>query len=143
MDTIDHTQAMGPRILGGRYEVAQLLGAGGLAEVYEGFDRLLASRVAIKVLGARRAHDPAFLARLRREAQAAASLSHPNIVGIYDSGSDGDTWFIVMELLAGNTLKDVIRAEGALYWPRAAEIGGDVASALCAAHARGLVHRDV
>src|SRR6266545_7104132 len=132
-----------PQVLLGRYEVGRMLGAGGMAEVYEGHDRLLARRVAIKVLLSQYAHDPAFLARFRREAQAAASLSHPNIVAVYDTGSQDDTWFIVMEYVAGRTLKDVIRTEGALYWARAAEIGGDVANALAAAHARGIVHRDV
>src|SRR6266540_2280530 len=110
MDTID-TQAKGPRILAGRYEVGRLLGAGGMAEVYEGRDRLLDRRVAIKVLLAQYAHDPAFLARFRREAQAAASLSHPNIVAVYDTGSEGDIWFIVMEYIAGRTLRDVIHRD--------------------------------
>src|SRR6266545_5015669 len=132
-----------PQILLGRYEVGRLLGAGGMAEVYEGHDRLLARRVAIKILLSQYAHDPAFLARFRREAQSAASLSHPNLVGVYDTGSEGDTWFIVMEYVDGRTLKDVIRAEGALYWARAAEVAADVAGALAVAHARGIVHQDV
>ena len=143
MDTVDSTQAMGPRILGGRYEVGRLLGAGGMAEVYEGHDRLLARRVAIKVLLAQYAHDPAFLARFRREAQAAASLSHPNIVAVFDTGAEADTWFIVMEYVAGRTLKDVINTEGPVHPSRAMEICADVASALAGAHARGVVHRDV
>jgi eukaryotic-like serine/threonine-protein kinase len=142
MDRFDG-QAVGPRMLAGRYEVGRLLGTGGMAEVYEGHDRLLARRVAIKILLAQYAHDPAFLARFRREAQAAASLSHPNIVGVFDTGSEGDTWFIVMEYIDGRTLKDIIRAEGALYWTRAAEVAADVAGALAVAHARGIVHRDV
>jgi serine/threonine protein kinase len=132
-----------PQVLLGRYELGRLLGAGGMAEVYEGHDRLLARRVAVKILLAQYAHDPAFLARFRREAQAAASLSHPNIVGVYDTGSEADTWFIVMEYVDGRTLKDIIRAEGALYWARAAEVAADVAGALAVAHARGIVHRDV
>src|SRR6266568_2283448 len=132
-----------PQILLGRYEVGRLLGAGGMAEVYEGHDRLLARRVAIKILLSQYAHDPAFLARFRREAQSAASLSHPNIVSVFDTGSEGDTWFIVMEYVDGRTLKDIIRAEGALYWSRAAEVAADVAGALAVAHARGIVHLDV
>src|SRR6266511_4232576 len=143
MDTTDQSQAMGPRILADRYEVGPLLGAGGMAEVYEGHDRLLARRVAVKVLLAQYAHDPAFLARFRREAQAAASLSHPNIVAVYDTGSEGDIWFIVMEYIAGRTLRDVIKAEGPAHPARAAEICADVASALAGAHARGVIHRDV
>jgi eukaryotic-like serine/threonine-protein kinase len=132
-----------PEVLLGRYELGRLLGAGGMAEVFEGHDRLLARRVAVKILLAQYAHDPAFLARFRREAQSAASLSHPNIVGVYDTGSEADTWFIVMEYVDGRTLKDIIRAEGALYWARAAEVAADVAGALAVAHARGIVHRDV
>src|SRR6266496_1648158 len=132
-----------PKILLGRYQVGRLLGAGGMAEVYEGHDRLLDRRVAIKILLAQYAHDPSFLARFRREAQAAARLSHPNIVGVYDTGSENDTWFIVMEYVDGRTLKDVIRSEGPLYWSRAAEVAADVAGALAVAHAHGVVHRDV
>src|ERR671918_781661 len=132
-----------PHVLLDRYEVGRLLGAGGMAEVFEGRDRLLARRVAIKVLQAQFARDPSFLIRFKREAQAAASLSHPNIVGVYDTGSEDGTHFIVMEYVDGRTLKDVIRAEAPLCPDRAAEITADVCAALGAAHARGLVHRDV
>jgi predicted Ser/Thr protein kinase len=132
-----------PHVLLDRYEVGRLLGAGGMAEVFEGRDRLLARRVAIKVLQAQFARDPSFLIRFKREAQAAASLSHPNIVGVYDTGTEDGTHFIVMEYVDGRTLKDVIRAEGPLYPERAAEICADVCSALAAAHARGLIHRDI
>jgi eukaryotic-like serine/threonine-protein kinase len=132
-----------PHVLLDRYEVGRLLGAGGMAEVYEGRDRLLARRVAIKVLQAQFVRDPSFLIRFKREAQAAASLSHPNIVGVYDTGTEDGTHFIVMEFVDGRTLKEVIRAEGPLYPERAAEICADVCSALIAAHARGLIHRDI
>jgi serine/threonine protein kinase len=132
-----------PHVLLDRYEVGRLLGAGGMAEVFEGRDRLLARRVAIKVLQAQFARDPSFLIRFKREAQAAASLSHPNIVGVYDTGTEDGTHFIVMEYVEGRTLKDVIRAEGPLYPERGAEICADVCSALIAAHARGLIHRDI
>jgi eukaryotic-like serine/threonine-protein kinase len=132
-----------PHVLLDRYEVGRLLGAGGMAEVFEGRDRLLARRVAIKVLQAQFARDPSFLIRFKREAQAAASLSHPNIVGVYDTGTEDGTHFIVMEYVDGRTLKDVIRAEGPLYPERAAEICADVCGALAAAHARGLIHRDI
>jgi len=132
-----------PHVLLDRYEVGRLLGAGGMAEVFEGRDRLLARRVAIKVLQAQFVRDPSFLIRFKREAQAAASLSHPNIVGVYDTGSEDGTHFIVMEYVDGRTLKDVIRAEGPLYPERAAEICADVCNALAAAHARGLIHRDI
>jgi predicted Ser/Thr protein kinase len=132
-----------PQVLLDRYEVGRLLGTGGMAEVFEGRDRLLARRVAIKVLQAQFVRDPSFLIRFKREAQAAASLSHPNIVGVYDTGSEDGTHFIVMEYVDGRTLKDIIRAEGPLYPQRAAEVCGDVCSALVAAHARGLIHRDI
>jgi eukaryotic-like serine/threonine-protein kinase len=132
-----------PQVLLDRYEVGRLLGAGGMAEVFEGRDRLLARRVAIKVPLSQYAHDPEFAHRFRREAQAAASLSHPGVVAVYDTGSENGTHFIVMEYVDGRTLKDVIRAEAPLYPDRAAEICADVCSALAAAHARGLVHRDV
>src|SRR5512133_2028920 len=132
-----------PQVLLDRYEVGRLLGAGGMAEVFEGRDRLLARRVAVKVPLSQHAHDPEFAHRFRREAQAAASLSHPGVVAVYDTGSENGTHFIVMEYVDGRTLKDVIRAEAPLYPDRAAEICADVCSALAAAHARGLVHRDV
>jgi serine/threonine-protein kinase len=132
-----------PQVLLDRYEVGRLLGAGGMAEVFEGRDRLLARRVAIKVPLSQHAHDPDFAQRFRREAQAAASLSHPGVVAVYDTGSENGTHFIVMEYVDGRTLKDVIRAEAPLYPDRAAEVTADVCAALGAAHARGLVHRDV
>jgi eukaryotic-like serine/threonine-protein kinase len=132
-----------PQVLLDRYEVGRLLGAGGMAEVFEGRDRLLARRVAIKVPLSQYAHDPQFAHRFRREAQAAASLSHPGVVAVYDTGSEDGTHFIVMEYVDGRTLKEVIRAEAPLYPGRAAEICADVCAALAAAHARGLVHRDV
>jgi predicted Ser/Thr protein kinase len=132
-----------PHVLLDRYEVGRLLGAGGMAEVFEGRDRLLARRVAIKVLQAQFVRDPSFLIRFKREAQAAASLSHPNIVAVYDTGSEDGTHFIVMEFVDGRTLKEVIRAEGRIYPERAAEICADVCGALVAAHARGLIHRDI
>jgi len=132
-----------PQVLLDRYEVGPLLGAGGMAEVYEGRDRLLARRVAIKVLLSQYARDQSFLLRFKREAQAAASLSHPNVVGVFDTGSEDGTNFIVMEFVDGRTLKDVVRQEGPLYPDRAAEICADVSAALMAAHARGLIHRDI
>jgi len=132
-----------PLLLGDRYEVGRLLGAGGMAEVFEGRDRLLARRVAIKVLLAEFARDPSFLVRFKREAQAAASLSHPNIVAVYDTGVEGATNFIVMEYVEGRTLRDLLRIGGPPPPDRAAGIAADACGALAAAHARGLIHRDV
>ncbi|HEY2958570.1 MAG TPA: Stk1 family PASTA domain-containing Ser/Thr kinase [Actinomycetota bacterium] len=132
-----------PLLLGDRYEVGRLLGAGGMAEVFEGRDRLLARRVAIKVLLAEFARDPAFLVRFKREAQAAASLSHPNIVAVYDTGVEQGTNFIVMEFVEGRTLRDLLRIGGPPPAERAAAIASDICDALAAAHARGIIHRDV
>jgi serine/threonine-protein kinase len=114
-----------------------------MADVYEGMDTLLNRRVAIKVLHSQYSADEAFVKRFRREAQAAANLSHPNIVGIYDWGQAQNTYFIVMELVDGRSLRDVLRAEGALLARRATEITAEVAAALSVAHQAGLVHRDV
>jgi eukaryotic-like serine/threonine-protein kinase len=132
-----------PQVLLERYEVGRLLGSGGMAEVYEGRDRLLDRQVAIKVPLPQYAHDPAFQQRFRREAQAAASLSNAGVVAVYDTGMQDGTPFIVMEFVGGRTLKETILAEGPLHPDRAAAIAADVCSALSAAHARGLVHRDV
>jgi eukaryotic-like serine/threonine-protein kinase len=132
-----------PYVLLERYEVGRLLGSGGMAEVYEGRDRLLDRQVAIKVPLPQYAHDPAFQQRFRREAQAAASLSNAGVVAVYDTGMQDGTPFIVMEFVGGRTLKETILAEGPLHPDRAAAIAADVCAALSAAHARGLVHRDV
>ena len=106
-------------------------------------DTLLNRRVAIKVLHSQFSSDEAFVKRFRREAQAAANLTHPNIVGIYDWGQTQGTYFIVMEIVDGRSLRDVLRSEGALLPRRATEICAETAAALSIAHQAGLVHRDV
>jgi beta-lactam-binding protein with PASTA domain/tRNA A-37 threonylcarbamoyl transferase component Bud32 len=121
----------------------QRVGSGGMAEVYRARDELLGREVAVKVLSERFSRDPSFVERFRREAQSAANLNHPNIVSLYDYGSDGGTYFIVMELIEGRSLADIISSEGPLMPERAAEIASDVAAALGRAHAAGLVHRDI
>ncbi|MFZ0626839.1 MAG: Stk1 family PASTA domain-containing Ser/Thr kinase, partial [Acidimicrobiia bacterium] len=126
-----------------RYQITSHLARGGMADVYEGVDTLLNRRVAIKVLHSQYSADEAFVKRFRREAQAAANLSHPNIVGIYDWGQAQNTYFIVMELVDGRSLRDVLKSEGALLPRRATEIASEVAAALSVAHQAGLVHRDV
>jgi beta-lactam-binding protein with PASTA domain/tRNA A-37 threonylcarbamoyl transferase component Bud32 len=131
------------RIFGGRYEVLERVGAGGMAEVYRARDDLLGREVAVKVLSERFARDRSFVERFRREAQSAAHLNHPNIVSLYDYGADNGTYFIVMEYIDGRPLDDVIRHEGALLPERAAEIASDIAQALQRAHSGGLVHRDI
>ena len=131
------------QVFGGRYAVIERVGTGGMAEVYRARDDLLGREVAIKVLHDRYSRDRSFVERFRREAQAAANLSHPNIVALYDYGADGDTYFIVMEFIEGRSLSEIISTEGALLPERAADIAADVAKALERAHSNGLVHRDI
>jgi len=114
-----------------------------MAEVFDAHDELLGRRVAVKVLNSSYSRDAAFVQRFRREAQAAANLSHPNIVSIYDTGEDNGTHFIVMELVEGRSLRDVLKRESQLLPRRAAEIAAEVAAALSVAHRAGLVHRDI
>ncbi|HXF57219.1 MAG TPA: Stk1 family PASTA domain-containing Ser/Thr kinase [Actinomycetota bacterium] len=133
----------GPRVLAGRYELDSLLGRGGMAEVYLGTDRVLGRRVAVKVLSPEFARDSSFVARFRREAQSAAALNHPNVVSVFDTGSDDGTHFIVMEYVEGRTLAQVIREDAPLLPERAVEIASAVAMALAVAHEHGIVHRDV
>jgi serine/threonine-protein kinase len=114
-----------------------------MADVYEAEDTLLGRSVAVKLLHANFASDDAFVARFRREAQAAANLSHPNIVAIYDWGQDEGTYFMVMELIRGRTLREIIKSEGALLPRRSAEIAAETAAALSIAHQHGVYHRDI
>src|SRR5690606_1705539 len=133
----------GPVVYGGRYELHRRLARGGMADVYLARDQLLDRPVAVKVLFPQYAADPSFVQRFRREAQDSANLNHPNIVGVYDWGEEGGTYFIVMEYVAGRSLSDVLRQEGSLLPARAADIGIDMAAALGFAHKNGVVHRDV
>ena len=128
---------------GDRYTIFERVGAGGMAEVYRARDELLGRDVAVKVLSERFARDGSFVERFRREAQSAANLNHPQIVSLYDYGSDGDAYFIVMEFIDGTSLADVIRNEAPLLPERAAEIALDVTKALDRAHTAGIVHRDI
>jgi serine/threonine-protein kinase len=130
-------------VLNGRYELHRRVGRGGMAEVYLARDRLLDRLVAIKILFPEYATDPSFVARFRREAQAAANLNHPNIVGVYDWGKERGTYYIVMEYVDGRTVSEILRAEGPIEPKRAAAIAADVAAALGFAHRKGVVHRDV
>lgn len=132
-----------PRVLGDRYLLEERVASGGMASVWRAHDEKLARTVAVKVLHEHLAADEAFRERFRREAIAAAKLSHPNIVGLYDTGADGDHVYLVMEFVAGVTLKDAIADLGTLPAGQAASIGEKVARALDYAHSRGLVHRDV
>jgi serine/threonine-protein kinase len=133
----------GPQVFNDRYEVLRRIARGGMADVYLARDLLLDRPVALKVLFREFATDPSFVQRFRREATAAANLSHPNIVGVYDSGEANGTYFIVMEYIEGRSLAQIIRDDGPLSPDRAADITTDVAAALGFAHRNGVVHRDV
>lgn len=136
-----------PQVLGERYEIGGVLGRGGMAEVHLGRDLRLGREVAVKVLRSDLARDPSFQVRFRREAQASASLNHPAIVAVYDTGEDrtalGATPYIVMEYVEGETLRDVLRREGALSPERAMTLAADISGALDFSHRNGIVHRDV
>ncbi|MFB9234724.1 Stk1 family PASTA domain-containing Ser/Thr kinase [Plantactinospora siamensis] len=136
------------RLLGGRYQVGELLGYGGMAEVHRGRDLRLGRDVAIKMLRSDLARDATFQMRFRREAQNAASLNHPAIVAVYDTGEEiaptGETLpFIVMEFVNGRTLKELLAAEGRLMPRRAMEITADMCAALEFSHRHGIIHRDI
>lgn len=126
----------------GPYEIVSPLGAGGMGEVYRARDPRLGRDVAIKVLPEHLSTDPQALARFEREARAVAALSHPNILAIYDVGSDQGVTYAVTELLEGETLRTRL-ARGALPWRKAVEIGAPMAEGLSAAHAKGIIHRDL
>ena len=132
--------AAGTRL--GAYEILAPLGAGGMGEVWRARDTRLHREVAIKVLPEALAGDPAALARFEREARAVAALSHPNILGLFDVGHEGKTAYAVMELLAGQTLRERL-VEGPLPQRKALELGREIAQGLAAAHEKGIVHRDL
>jgi eukaryotic-like serine/threonine-protein kinase len=130
-------------VVDGRYRAEKRLGSGGMAEVWCAEDDVLGRRVALKLLGSRFAEDDEFRERFRREARAAAGLTHPNIVGIFDRGDWDGTPYIAMELVDGRTLKDLVRERGPLPPDVATNIMLQILSALGYAHRRGIVHRDV
>ena len=133
-----------PRTLAGRYRLDEVIGRGGMSTVYRGTDLSLDRVVAVKVaLDPLVEQSPIYLARFTREAQSTAAISNPRIVTVYDAGADGPTRFIVMELVPGRSLADVLRDDGPLEPARAANIAAQVADALSAAHAAGIVHRDI
>ena len=131
------------RTFSGRYELTHLIARGGMAQVYRAHDKLLDRVVALKVLFPELSVDQTFVERFRREAQAAAKLSHPNIVPVFDWGEDAGTYFIVMEYIDGEPLNKTIKDQGTIPPTRAAIIAANVAAALSYAHRHGVVHRDV
>jgi len=130
-------------IIDGRYRVLHRLGAGGMADVYLAQDEQLDREVALKLLHRRFAEDPGFVERFRREAQAAASLQHPNVVSVFDRGTFEDTYYIAMEYLDGRTLKRLIREEAPLDTTRAIDLTIQMLKAARFAHRRGVIHRDL
>lgn len=134
---------MASKVLAGRYELFEKIGEGGMSVVYKAKDRLLNRFVAIKVLKPEFIKDRKFIESFRRESQAAASLSHSNIVNIFDVGQEGNIHYIVMELITGNTLSEMIKEEGPLPYQRVIELTKQIAAALSEAHRNHLIHRDV
>lgn len=131
------------QILGNRYELIEKIGGGGMADVYKARCKLLNRFVAIKILKPEFINDEEFLKRFTIEAQAAASLSHPNIVSIYDVGQENDIHYIVMEYVNGQTLKEYLDENGALYWKDAVNIAIQICQAIEHAHKNHVVHRDI
>jgi serine/threonine-protein kinase len=129
-------------LLGGRYKLGEMIGTGGMADVYVAEDTRLARQVAVKVLRSDLARDPSFVARFRKEALAAAALNHPGIVAVYDSGEEPAP-YIVMELISGHTLRELIHKGERVPLKRALEIGEGILAALEYSHHSGIVHRDI
>src|SRR5690348_16765134 len=136
-------RAMQIEVLGERYQLQDPIGRGGMATIYRGRDLRMDRTVAIKVLREVYSTDPKFVTRFQREAKAASSLQHPNIVQVFDYGQSDGNYFIVMELVEGVDLRRYLRTRGSLSIDRAVRIAHDVALGLGAAHRRGIVHRDV
>ena len=132
------------RLLGNRYEIIEKIGSGGMATVYKAKCHVLNRYVAIKILRDEFTTDEEFIKRFEVEAQSAASITHPNIVSVYDVGADGNLYYIVMELIKGKTLKEIIVEEkGPLPWKWSVNIAGQIASALETAHKNHIIHRDI
>lgn len=131
------------KIIAGRYVLKQSIGQGGMADVYLADDLILKRTVAVKIMRSSLTGDPVYVTRFHREASAAASLTHKNIIEIYDVGEDGDDYYIVMEYVPGQTLKELIHKRGALHYVEAIDIMKQVASATAKAHSMGIVHRDL
>ena len=131
------------RIYSNRYQVTHLIARGGMAMVYRAHDLLLNRAVALKILYPELSVDTNFVERFRREAQAAANLSHPNIVPVFDWGEEDGTYFIVMELIEGTSLAELLRDSRTLSPTKSAQVCAQVAAALSYAHRQNVVHRDI
>ncbi|MGX8680216.1 MAG: Stk1 family PASTA domain-containing Ser/Thr kinase, partial [bacterium] len=131
------------RILAGRYQLLELIGQGGMADVYKADDLILHRDVAVKVLRSSLTGDPIYITRFHREARAAAAITHKNIVDIYDVGEEDDLYYIVMEYVQGQTLKALINKRGAMHYAEAVDIMIQIADAAATAHKNGIIHRDL
>ena len=130
-------------VIGNRYKIQEKIGNGGMATVYKALDQILNRYVAVKVLREEFTTDEEFIKRFNAEAQSAARLIHPNIVSVYDVGQEYNIYYIVMELIQGNTLKQIIEEDGHLSWKWAVNIAIQIASALEMAHKNNIIHRDI
>jgi serine/threonine-protein kinase len=130
-------------VLGGRYELIEIIGEGGMSTVYKARDRVLDRIVAVKILKDEFSRDKNFVEKFKTEALSAARISHPNIVNIYDVGQEKDTYYIVMELVDGKTLKDLIRSQAPLSIEKAVDIAIMVCDGVHHAHEKGIIHRDI
>ena len=139
---MDPKQMIGRKILG-RYKIVERIGSGGMGVVWKANDLVLDRYVALKILRPEMSEDDDFVSRFRREAKAAASLSHPNIVSIYDVGEDQGLHFIVMELVEGETLRDRLNREGRLQPEEALNIAAQICLGLAHAHDNNIIHRDI
>jgi serine/threonine-protein kinase len=131
------------RLFNSRYKIGEMIGTGGMADVYIAEDTRLNRKVAVKILRSDLARDPAFVARFKKEALAAGGLSHPGIVAVYDSGIDGEDSYIVMELVSGHTLRDILQSNALMPESKALDIACQILEALDYSHSKGIVHRDI
>ncbi len=131
------------KLLGNRYEIIEKIGSGGMATVYKARCLVLKRYVAVKVLREEYTTDNEFIKRFNTEAESAASLTHPNIVSVYDVGKEGNLYYIVMELIKGKTLKEIILEDGKMGWKWSVKIARQIASALETAHRNNIIHRDI
>ena len=131
------------RLFNSRYQIGEMIGTGGMADVYVAEDTRLNRKVAVKILRSDLARDPAFVARFKKEALAAGGLSHPGIVAVYDSGVDGKDSYIVMELVTGQTLREILQSNALMPESKALDIACQILEALDYSHSKGIVHRDI
>ncbi|MCD8029036.1 MAG: Stk1 family PASTA domain-containing Ser/Thr kinase [Erysipelotrichaceae bacterium] len=131
------------KVIAGRYVLTSLIGQGGMADVYKAEDTILKRTVAVKIMRSSLTGDPVYVTRFHREASAAAALSHKNIVEIYDVGDENDEYYIVMEYVPGQTLKELIHKRGALHYVEAVDIMKQVVAVTAKAHSMGIIHRDL